>query len=158
MPYSLGDREILRSLFAEAGTDDLEIRTLAGTARFFSIESWMYTDVKGWTLSDMIDDVQYEELLQATQTELKRFVTSDGTVAFRAPAHVVVRRGERLIVTRFGANQHFSPGIELRVWLQFRRCGIKTGQTNTRGFSTGPSGVPPYLGRYRCGCTFQRVY
>jgi hypothetical protein len=61
-----------------------------GTARFPSIESWMHTDVKGWTLADLIDDAQYSELLRAAKTELAGFVQHDGTVAFRSPAHIAV--------------------------------------------------------------------
>ena len=60
-----------------------------GTARFPSIEAWVHTDVKGWTLADMIDDAQYEALLRAALTELKSFQQSNGRVAFTAPAHVV---------------------------------------------------------------------
>jgi hypothetical protein len=61
-----------------------------GTARFPSIEAWVETDVKGWTLSDLIDGGQYQTLLQAAQSELTTFVQNDGTVAFESPAHIVV--------------------------------------------------------------------
>jgi SAM-dependent methyltransferase len=88
-PFILGDPETLLSLFAEAGIPDARILTQDGMARFTSIESWVHTDVKGWTLSDMIDDVQYETLLKEALVELKPFVQSDGTVAFTSPAHVV---------------------------------------------------------------------
>jgi hypothetical protein len=46
------------------------------------------TDVKGWTLADLIDDAQYRTLLREAASELSRYVGPDGTVAFRCPAHV----------------------------------------------------------------------
>ena len=87
-PFALGDPEIFRSLFAQAGIANVAIRTPAGTARFPSLESWVHTDVKGWTLADLIDDNQYHTLLRQAAESLKRYVRPDGTVAFSAPAHI----------------------------------------------------------------------
>ena len=88
-PYVLGDRQLLRSLFAEAGMPDAHITTQAGVARFPSIQSWVYTDIKGWTLADLLDDAQFERLLTEAERVLPPFVTADGTVAFSAPTHIV---------------------------------------------------------------------
>jgi SAM-dependent methyltransferase len=88
-PFVLGDLDVVRSIFKEAGIDDIEIQTRCGTAHFPSIDSWVHTDVKGWTLRDMIDDAQFGRLLEEARTELARYVTSEGTVAFDAPAHIV---------------------------------------------------------------------
>lgn len=88
-PYVLGEPQALMSLFAEADVPNARVRTLDGTARFPSIESWVHTDVKGWTLSDMIDDTQYAVLLREAKTALTPYLRPDGTVAFRAPAHIV---------------------------------------------------------------------
>ena len=88
-PFVLGDPDALRPVFAEAGVPKVEIRTLDGTARFPSIESWVHTNVKGWTLADLIDDAQYQRLLQEAAKELSPYVQRDGTVAFCCPAHVV---------------------------------------------------------------------
>ncbi len=84
-PFVLGEPETLRSLFLQSGISELEIRTLGGMARFPSIESWVHTDVKGWTLADLIDDKQYGALLREAETELSRYVARDGTVTFAAP-------------------------------------------------------------------------
>jgi len=89
MPFTLGDPQDLRSLFADAGIPTVRITTQRGTARFPSIESWMYTDVKGWTLADMIDDAQFGQLLEEARRVLRRFVTADGTVAFDSAAHII---------------------------------------------------------------------
>jgi SAM-dependent methyltransferase len=88
-PFILGDRQFLGSLFAEAGMPDARIATRAGTARFPSIESWVYTEIKGWTLADAIDNAQFDLLLAEAKRELQPFVTGDGTVAFAMPARIV---------------------------------------------------------------------
>lgn len=87
-PFALGDPEVLRSLFARAGIPGVEVCTLDGTALYPSLETWVRTDVKGWTLADLIDDAQYRTLLEQAERELSRYVRGDGTVEFRSPAHV----------------------------------------------------------------------
>lgn len=86
-PFNLGNPATLRKVFEDAGLEP-RIATHAGTARFESIDAWVRTDIKGWTLAEMIDDAQYERLLQAARVEMQQFVTADGTVAFAAPAHI----------------------------------------------------------------------
>lgn len=88
-PYDLGDRSRLDALLSSAGLQG-EIRTLDGQARFPSLTSWLETDIRGWTLADSIDDAQFDRLVDASQSELSRFVQPDGTVAFAAPAHIAV--------------------------------------------------------------------
>lgn len=88
-PFSLGDTGVLRALFVEAGLPHPRIVTLSGTARFPSLEAWVRTQIKGWTLAEMLDDAQLETLLEAAQPELGRFVAADGVVAFDCPAHVL---------------------------------------------------------------------
>lgn len=88
-PYALGDTTRLRSLFTGTGAADVTVTTHKGTARFPSIQSWVYTDVKGWTASDLIDDNGFEQLVAEAERELQRFVAADGTVSFSAPAHIV---------------------------------------------------------------------
>jgi ubiquinone/menaquinone biosynthesis C-methylase UbiE len=88
-PYSLGEVRELSSLFSDAGVPDIEITTLERTARYPSIRYWMEADIRGWTLADVLDDEQFELLVSEAETDLARFVTNDGTVEFRSPAHVV---------------------------------------------------------------------
>lgn len=87
-PYLLGEVDTLRGLFHRADIADVEINTHVGTARYPSIESWVYTDIKGWTLANMIDDDQYARLLVEAQQALARYVVEDGTVAFKQSAHI----------------------------------------------------------------------
>jgi ubiquinone/menaquinone biosynthesis C-methylase UbiE len=88
-PFALGDVNRLRSLFVEAGIRDAQITTHAGTARFSSLEAWLHTDVKGWTLADMIDEAQFALLRREAVSILQSFVLADGSVAFDSPAHIV---------------------------------------------------------------------
>jgi ubiquinone/menaquinone biosynthesis C-methylase UbiE len=87
-PFALGDLEILRSLFIRAGIATVDIHTHVGTAHFPSIESWLRTDVKGWTLADLIDDDQYALLSREATTALRSYVKANGEVMFDAPAHI----------------------------------------------------------------------
>lgn len=88
-PYILGEKETLGSLFHTAGIDSATITTHAGQARFPSIHAWVFTDVKGWTLADMIDEAQFKTLVEAAEKEMQPFVTPENEVAFTAPAHIV---------------------------------------------------------------------
>lgn len=88
-PYSLGDLEILLPLFDDPNLQDINVATLDGIAHFPSISAWVFTDIKGWTLSDSINEAQYEHLLGEAEKELQPFVRADRTVEFRAPAHIV---------------------------------------------------------------------
>jgi hypothetical protein len=87
-PFVLGDTTALRNLFSEAGIPRTDIRTLDGTARFPSLQSWLHTDIKGWTLAEKIDEIQYQTLLREAGSALRSYVRPDGTVTFAAPAHI----------------------------------------------------------------------
>ena len=88
-PFALGSAEALRSLFREAGMRHVGLQTLSGMARFPSIESWVHTDIKGWTLAQLIDESQYQTLLTVARRELAPFVRPEGTVEFGIAAHIV---------------------------------------------------------------------
>ncbi len=88
-PYNLGAVDNLRALLNAAGINDAQITTRIGTARFPSIDDWVYTDIKGWVLADMLDDAQFDVLLQAARQHLQAYVTADGSVAFAAPGHII---------------------------------------------------------------------
>ena len=89
-PYSLGNVAQLERLFSQAGIADIDIATKKCTARFASVEAWVHTDIKGWTLADMIDETQYQTLLNEAQKDLAAFVSSTGGVTFDAPAHIIM--------------------------------------------------------------------
>jgi ubiquinone/menaquinone biosynthesis C-methylase UbiE len=91
-PFALGDVTSLRALFENAGVAQVEIRTIIGEARFPSIDDWVRTDVKGWTLAELIDDAQYAVLLREARTTFQPYVHADGQVRFDSPAHIVTAR------------------------------------------------------------------
>ena len=84
-PFLLGDREEISQLVATAFPNPI-VTTHAGTARFDSIAAWVHTDVRGWTLADMINDDEYAALLREAERRLTRFTDAHGRVAFPAPA------------------------------------------------------------------------
>lgn len=88
-PFSLGDLQRLRAIFTQAGYPQAHIETKTGTVHFPSLQSWMFTEIKGWTLAGQLTDAQYERLLKEGDTALRKFVQPDGTVAFDTLAHIV---------------------------------------------------------------------
>ena len=88
-PFSLGHLEDLLPLFRTSDLQNVQVTTINGTARFSSINSWVFIETKGWTLGNSIDENQYQHLLKEAQRELQPYVLSDGTVEFRIPAHIV---------------------------------------------------------------------
>ncbi len=65
---------------------DATVTRHQGSAHFDSLDAWVHTDVRGWTLADMITDDQYEQLLASAKTELAHVVDDGGRVRFAAPA------------------------------------------------------------------------
>jgi len=86
-PFTLGDTADVRRLLATIGSN-LRVDELAGTARFASIADWVRTDVRGWTLADLVDDDAESVLVEHAERELASFVSACGSVAFPTPALV----------------------------------------------------------------------
>lgn len=84
-PFTVGTEDKLHAIIDKAIPNATIIRH-EGQARFDSLEAWIHTDVRGWTLADMISDDQHAELLASARTELADFVDGDGKVRFPAPA------------------------------------------------------------------------
>ncbi len=88
-PYCLGDVDELETLFEKSGASNISVNTVSGKARFASIDAWLYTDIKGWTLAEVIDDDGYARLRHSAPEYLGKFVGEDGKVEFDAPANLV---------------------------------------------------------------------
>lgn len=86
-PYCLGDPTQLTEVLEDA-FPDVVVERHEGTARFRSVEDWLYTDIRGWTLGDMVDDATFQQLLEAAPGTLGPYTSSDGQVSFPAPALV----------------------------------------------------------------------
>ena len=86
-PFVIGEPDQVRQLLEPLGSDT-RVDTVAGTARFASVADWVHTDVRGWTLADLVDDEAEAALIARARHDLARFVADDGSVAFPAPALV----------------------------------------------------------------------
>ena len=89
-PFCLGDSARLRDIWLQAGAADPLLETVLGTCSFPSLGRWLQTDVKGWTLADLIDDEQFDRLCHEAPADLSEFIGEDGKVEFEAPARFVV--------------------------------------------------------------------
>ena len=87
VPYQMGDVVSLVDLAADALSDST-VTHHPGVARFESIEAWLHTEIRGWTLADSIDDRGFAALLDAAREQLSDLVP-DGRVAFDVSALVV---------------------------------------------------------------------
>lgn len=89
-PFGLGDPKQLLSLCAAAGIHDAQVTRSDGTVRFRSIESLVSTErACVWTLGGLLDDAQFDRLLEQSEESLRPFAAADGTVAFVMPALIV---------------------------------------------------------------------
>jgi ubiquinone/menaquinone biosynthesis C-methylase UbiE len=84
-PFCIGSADELEALL-RASLGDVVVKRRAGYARFVSLEEWLHTDIRGWTLSEDVDDEQFERLRRAATERLAKFVGVDGVVSFAAPA------------------------------------------------------------------------
>jgi SAM-dependent methyltransferase len=87
VPFHLGDQDLLMELAATALAGPTVTRH-AGVARFASVEAWLHTEIRGWTLADSIDDEGFATLLDAARAELADLVDDRG-VAFDVSALII---------------------------------------------------------------------
>ncbi len=88
-PYALGDETQLRALFEQADIPNVQLERVQGLARFPSIEAWVHTDIRGWTLAEKLTNDQHQELLSAAQRELPRFADLNGQISFQHDAWLI---------------------------------------------------------------------
>jgi len=91
IPFSLGDRTELTTLFRDAGARSVEVASHQGTARFPSIRSMIEADLRVWLPLMGVDlsEAQIEAILGDAEQQLQPYVTTDGAVQFAAPGHIV---------------------------------------------------------------------
>ncbi len=86
-PFCIGTPDQLGDLMRQS-FPDVVVRRHQGQARFASLDEWMHTDIRGWTLADNVDDEQFTRLLDCARVRLNRFVGPNGQVSFATPALV----------------------------------------------------------------------
>lgn len=92
-PFALGDPALLRDLCAQAGIGRAEVGSHAGSVRFESVAALVSTErACAWTLGGLLDDAQFERLLDESPAVLAPFVRPDGTIVFEMPALIISAR------------------------------------------------------------------
>ena len=86
-PFQLGEPATLAEI-ASPGIIDPKITAHRGVARFESLDAWLHTEIRGWTLADEIDDASYADLLDAATHDLADLAGADG-VEFDVSALIV---------------------------------------------------------------------
>ncbi len=84
-PFCLGEPQQLGDLLRPS-FPDVVVGRRDGEACFRSLDDWLHTEIRGWTLAEHIDDDQFATLQDAAATRLNQFVSGDGSVRFPAPA------------------------------------------------------------------------
>lgn len=84
-PFCIGTADELGGIM-RATFPDVVVERRDGRACFRSLDEWLHTEIRGWTLAERIDDDQYARLCRRAEGRLGRFVGADGRVSFAAPA------------------------------------------------------------------------
>jgi SAM-dependent methyltransferase len=87
VPFHMGDPELIVGL-ATAAASEPSVTRHPGVARFESLEHWLHTEIRGWTLADTIDHDGFATLLDAAHDQLSDLVEG-GRVVFDVSALVV---------------------------------------------------------------------
>jgi hypothetical protein len=90
-PFLLGDRDALVDLFAGSGVESVGVETHNGTARFPSIRTMVEADLRGWLpiMGVLLPEEQIQIILKEAESALAKYVTEDGRIVFKSPAHIV---------------------------------------------------------------------
>lgn len=91
LPFSLGDRRAIQSLFDDAGVSNVSATTEAGTARFPSVRIMVEADLRGWlpVLGINLKEATIRAILQEAKQSLAQYVTETGEASFATSVHVV---------------------------------------------------------------------
>ena len=57
-PFNMGDQDLFMSYFNLPELEDVSLETHIGRAKFDSIRDWVFTDAKGWVMSEAFGDMQ----------------------------------------------------------------------------------------------------
>ena len=87
-PFAMGAPGALERIVDDAGLTRVEFTSVQGSGRFDSIEQWVTTEIRGWTLGDRVSEAQLEGLVEVAATRLAEFGSPDGC-GFGMAARVV---------------------------------------------------------------------
>ena len=92
-PFVLGDAESLSRIAEAAGLKGATVETHNGSVRFQTIADLVATErACVWTLGGILDDGQFDLLLQESEAVLRPFTGTDGRVSFDMPALILIAR------------------------------------------------------------------
>jgi ubiquinone/menaquinone biosynthesis C-methylase UbiE len=84
-PFGIGTAAHLADLL-RTSFPDVAVERHDGQACFNSLNEWMNTEIRGWTLAEHVDDEQFIRLRKRAGTRLNQFVGGDSRVCFPMPA------------------------------------------------------------------------
>ena len=87
-PFAMGDSALIVELFDQAGFRGPAVSRERGTVTFPSMNAWMFTEIRGWTLAGTIDDRGFDRLTAEADARLGQFRQADGRVQFPITALV----------------------------------------------------------------------
>lgn len=89
-PFALGDPALLLSICSDAGISNAKVKRHDGNVRFASIADLVATErACVFTLGGLLDNAQFDRLLETAQESLQPFAGSDGKIVFGMPALIV---------------------------------------------------------------------
>jgi len=93
-PFTLGDRNELSALLAEAGVDWARVEAREGTARFPNVRTMLEADLRGWlpVMGVELTEDAIGRVLRGAERALAPHVTTDGRVEFRLSALIATGR------------------------------------------------------------------
>jgi SAM-dependent methyltransferase len=89
-PFCLGDTGLLHELCNQSGIPDAEVVQRIGKVRFRSIDALVSTErACVWTLGGMLNDQQFDQLIEESQMAFRPFVIGGGSVEFDMPSLII---------------------------------------------------------------------
>jgi len=89
-PFVLGDPDRLLAIASDAGISHASVAQHMGTVRFASVGSLVSTErACAWTLGGLLDQREFAQLLQESESALAPFVGPDSAVVFDMPALIL---------------------------------------------------------------------
>ena len=90
-PFSFGDPDRLRGLFADSGLDGASLTSIDVPARFPSVRDMVLADVEGWfpLAGIALDPPTVDEVIDAAAEALAQQIDPDGAVTVPTRAHVI---------------------------------------------------------------------
>ncbi|MEZ4417362.1 MAG: methyltransferase domain-containing protein [Gemmatimonadota bacterium] len=95
-PFTSGDPRRLQELCRQAGIASARVQRVEGAVRFASVADLVSTErACAWTLGGLLDDDQFQLLLEHAEESLRPFVEADGRLNLSMPCLVITAERPR---------------------------------------------------------------